>query len=413
MPLVSAALGKEDAAASVGAAVAELRGVSRAFGDLLAAEDLDLETAPGECLSFLGPSGCGKTTALRMLAGFETPTAGEVLIDGVVVNDPEPSERPLEAAHHPFMAVVEDRRERQGRPRLVPPWPQQPADLDREDEAVARPAAQRLAHAVLGEAGTVEGCDVELADPALERRVDQCRRLAGIGSLVQKRQRRAAEAEDAELEAGPRVVASRQAQRRFIRWGQAVVQPPSIKGRIRDDIVKGVFDPEARLTIDRLAGRYGSSHMPIREALREPAGEGLVRFEPHRGARTLPIDRSFIDNLLIMRAEVERLLARRDDSAAVDANGRFHREIKRIADNLEAGAIVDRHWLPLGRLWAHYGYAADRFAGVISDHRGLLQAFAEGASDDAAALMKAHVIEAKYQRLARHEACHTTRAISA
>jgi spermidine/putrescine transport system ATP-binding protein len=98
MPLASAALGEEYAAAagaSVGTAVAELRGVSKAFGDILAAEDLNLEIAPGEFLSFLGPSGCGKTTALRMLAGFETPTAGEVLIDGVVVNGLEPYRRPV------------------------------------------------------------------------------------------------------------------------------------------------------------------------------------------------------------------------------------------------------------------------------------------------------------------------------
>jgi spermidine/putrescine transport system ATP-binding protein len=76
-------------------AVAELRGVSKAFGDILAAEDLNLEIASGEFLSFLGPSGCGKTTALRMLAGFETPSAGEVLIDGTVVNQLEPYRRPV------------------------------------------------------------------------------------------------------------------------------------------------------------------------------------------------------------------------------------------------------------------------------------------------------------------------------
>ena len=218
------------------------------------------------------------------------------------------------------------------------------------------------------------------------------------------------------------------------------MQLQTIKSRIRDDIVKGTFDPEARLTIDRLATRYGSSHMPIREALRELAGEGLVRFEPRRGARTLPIDRSFIDNLLTMRAELEPLLARqaaarmdreglselemlqsafeaavgrRDDSAAIDMNGRFHSTINQIADNAEACAIVDRHWLLLGRLWAHYGYASNRFPGVISDHQGLLQAFAHGAADDAAAVMKAHVIKAKYQLLAQFDAYWATRAIPA
>ncbi len=212
----------------------------------------------------------------------------------------------------------------------------------------------------------------------------------------------------------------------------------SIKDRVRDDIVKGSFDPEARLTIDMLASRYGSSHMPIREALRELAGEGLVRFEPRRGARTLPIDRTYIDNLLTMRAELEPLLARQaaqrmdahglarlealqaeleaaveraDDSAEIDANRRFHREINRIADNAEAFAIVDRHWLLLGRLWAHYGYASDRFPGVISDHRCLLEAFASGAADDAAAVTKAHVIKAKYQLLAQFDAYWQTRTI--
>jgi spermidine/putrescine transport system ATP-binding protein len=96
MPMASATLGKDYvAAADAPPAVAELRGVSKAFGDILAAEELNLEIAPGEFLSFLGPSGCGKTTALRMLAGFETPTSGEILIDGTVVNQLEPYRRPV------------------------------------------------------------------------------------------------------------------------------------------------------------------------------------------------------------------------------------------------------------------------------------------------------------------------------
>ncbi|WP_212526012.1 ABC transporter ATP-binding protein [Actibacterium sp. MT2.3-13A] len=75
--------------------IAELRGVSKRFGDVLAADNLDLSISSGEFLSFLGPSGCGKTTALRMLAGFETPTSGEVLIDDQVVNDLEAHRRPV------------------------------------------------------------------------------------------------------------------------------------------------------------------------------------------------------------------------------------------------------------------------------------------------------------------------------
>ena len=48
--------------------IAELRGVSKSFGDILAASDLNLSIGEGEFLSFLGPSGCGKTTVLRILA---------------------------------------------------------------------------------------------------------------------------------------------------------------------------------------------------------------------------------------------------------------------------------------------------------------------------------------------------------
>src|SRR6056297_1146387 len=75
--------------------VAELASASKQFGDVHAARDLNLRIAEGEFLSFLGPSGCGKTTALRMIAGFETPTSGDVLIDGVAVNDKPAYERPV------------------------------------------------------------------------------------------------------------------------------------------------------------------------------------------------------------------------------------------------------------------------------------------------------------------------------
>src|SRR3970040_2065788 len=60
----------------------ELTGVQKHFGPTVAVEDFNLAAERGEFVSFLGPSGCGKTTTLRMIAGFEQPTAGRIEVDG-------------------------------------------------------------------------------------------------------------------------------------------------------------------------------------------------------------------------------------------------------------------------------------------------------------------------------------------
>ena len=59
-----------------------LKGVSRNFNGSLAVSDVNLEVADGEFVCLLGPSGCGKTTLLRMAAGLDTPTGGELFLDG-------------------------------------------------------------------------------------------------------------------------------------------------------------------------------------------------------------------------------------------------------------------------------------------------------------------------------------------
>jgi len=76
-------------------AVAEFVGASKRFGAILAVDNLELSVLRGEFLSFLGPSGCGKTTALRMLAGFESPSEGDVLIDGKSVARVPAYQRPV------------------------------------------------------------------------------------------------------------------------------------------------------------------------------------------------------------------------------------------------------------------------------------------------------------------------------
>jgi ABC-type sugar transport system ATPase subunit len=73
----------------------ELLNLRKTFGGLVAVKDLNIAIEDGEFVVFVGPSGCGKTTTLRMIAGFEDPTAGEIKIDGKVVNDLEPRDRGL------------------------------------------------------------------------------------------------------------------------------------------------------------------------------------------------------------------------------------------------------------------------------------------------------------------------------
>jgi DNA-binding GntR family transcriptional regulator len=204
--------------------------------------------------------------------------------------------------------------------------------------------------------------------------------------------------------------------------------------RMRDDIVAGVLPFGARITIDALAIRYGTSHMPIREALRELQGEGLVVIEPNRGARVRNIDADFVTNLFEIRTALEVMLARRaaqnctprdiagleviesaleaniargDYPGAIAENHRLHQAINLVAGNADALPIIDRHWVLLAALWRAHGYGEARFAGVANDHRNLIGALAAHDQEAASAIMGAHAAKAKLElmrRIAAHDA---------
>src|SRR5579884_4082798 len=91
----------------------KLGSLTKRFDDVTAVDAISVEIEPGEFFSLLGPSGCGKTTTLRMVAGFEPPTSGQILLDGTDVGSWPPHRRNVNTvfqsyALFPFLTVAEN-----------------------------------------------------------------------------------------------------------------------------------------------------------------------------------------------------------------------------------------------------------------------------------------------------------------
>ena len=93
----------------------KLRGISKSWGDFIGVDNIDLDIRDKEFMVFLGPSGCGKTTTMRMIAGLEDPTQGEITIDGEVVNEVDARDRDVAMvfqsyALYPNMSIYDNIR---------------------------------------------------------------------------------------------------------------------------------------------------------------------------------------------------------------------------------------------------------------------------------------------------------------
>jgi len=94
-------------------AVIELQNISKSFGAVDVIKGVDIRVDEGEVAVFVGPSGCGKSTLLRLIAGLETPSSGDFLLDGKRMNDIAPDKRGIAMvfqsyALYPHMTVAEN-----------------------------------------------------------------------------------------------------------------------------------------------------------------------------------------------------------------------------------------------------------------------------------------------------------------
>lgn len=199
-----------------------------------------------------------------------------------------------------------------------------------------------------------------------------------------------------------------------------------LRDKLRADILKGAFRPGERLKIDRLAERYGTSGMPVRQALLELQSEGLLVLAPHRGATVRLVDEELATNLYDLRKAVLGLLIARcierisnldvdeldrlegEIQAGVDvdtimaATDRFFRKIFEVAQNPEAADVLIRMWPLLHAVRRQYGLR-ERQA-VYRNHHLLLSALRRRDAEAAVRIAQASCEASKADLIARIQA---------
>ena len=199
-----------------------------------------------------------------------------------------------------------------------------------------------------------------------------------------------------------------------------------VRERLRGDILSGIFEANARLKIAQLSKRYAVSQMPIREALQQLQGEGLIVIEPNKGARVRTVDERFIRNTYGIREAIDALLVRssvphltqeqldelravqydfegaareNDVERCVAIDRQFHRTIYRASENLDALTIVERSRGLIDCLRIKYGFGHARIPGMIREHRELVDALERKDVDETALLSSRHCERGKLDLL--------------
>jgi DNA-binding GntR family transcriptional regulator len=206
--------------------------------------------------------------------------------------------------------------------------------------------------------------------------------------------------------------------------------PQRIAHRMRIDIAGRRLAFGERMKIDELATRYGVSHMPIREALRELEAEGLVEISAHRGATVRGVDERFIENICDIREALEVMLTERcarhadadtitilreqvrrhaalangrgtDNTAElVTANRAIHQTINSAADNPQALRLLSNGRVLVEALRIGYGFRPGRVRQIVAEHKALLEAIAAHDAAGAAAVARSHCAGARADMLA-------------
>lgn len=201
------------------------------------------------------------------------------------------------------------------------------------------------------------------------------------------------------------------------------LQPGTMTQRLteslRADILAGSFKPGQRLKIMAVSQRYDVSPIPVREALRLLAGQGLVELQPHRGAVIRKVGTDYVRNMYDIRMALETMLVERaceritaddhdrirsaeaayvaatksqDAEVVLSTNAAFHRAITALAGNEEAEEMAPRGWELIQAMRLTIGFSPERMIANIRDHAEIVAALVQRDCARAIAAVRKHCL---------------------